>query len=351
MEESKRRRIDSSLEVRTLGSGKHALTVSAQGLGCMGMTAFYGKPVPDEDAVALLKHAAANGVTHWDTAEAYQTKLEDGSIKWNEEVVAKGIAAVGRDSLTIATKYMPRMHGDTLTAEQALEACRASNKRLGITCCDLYYVHRLADKSPVEEQAKAMNAVVEAGLAKFIGVSEFSPKNIRAFHAICPITCVQQEWSLMNRDLEDELVPCCRELGIGIVAYSPLCRSLLAGHVKTVADLGGGSDDLRPSRYGKLAAGNLEKNVELIEEVAKLAKEYDISTSQLSLAWVANQGSDVVPIPGTTKIAHLDENLASRSVVLSPEQLQLIASAVPQEKIVGDRYAGGPVAATFKANL
>merc|ERR1712216_494067 len=138
---------------------------------------------------------------------------------------------------------MPKLHGDTLTAEQALEACRASNRRLGIPHCDLYYVHRLAEKTPVEDQARAMNEVLKAGLAKFIGVSEFSPKNIRAFHAICPITCVQQEWSLMNRDLERELVPCCRELGIGVVAYSPLCRSLLTGAITASEDLKEG--DLR----------------------------------------------------------------------------------------------------------
>eukprot|EP00929_Paragymnodinium_shiwhaense_P112709 TRINITY_DN80977_c0_g1_i1.p1 TRINITY_DN80977_c0_g1~~TRINITY_DN80977_c0_g1_i1.p1 ORF type:complete len:340 (+),score=59.72 TRINITY_DN80977_c0_g1_i1:85-1104(+) len=339
------------METKTLGSGAQALIVSAQGFGCMGITAFYGKPIADEDAVAVMKHAADNGATHWDTAEAYHAKLEDGSIKWNEEVVGKAIAVVGREKLTIATKYQPMMHDNTLTAEQAVEACRASNKRLGIDCCDLYYVHRLAKNTPVEEQAKAMNAVLEAGLAKHIGVSEFSPKTLRAFHAICPVTCVQQEWSLMNRDLEDELVPCCRELGIGIVAYAPLCRSLLSGSVKSSADLGGGADDMRPARYGKLFAGNLEKNAQLIEAVVQIAKDFKVSAAQLSLAWVANQGSDVLPIPGTTKIPHLEENLASRSVVLSSDQMDLIAAAIPQDQIAGDRYAGGPVAATFKENL
>jgi len=305
----------------------------------------------DEDAVALLKHAADHGVTHWDTAEAYHVKMEDGSTKWNEHVVGKAIAVVGREKLTIATKYMPKLHDGKLTEELALATCRASNERLGIECCDLYYVHRIADETPVEEQAKAMNAVLAAGLAKFIGVSEFSPKNVRAFHAICPITCVQQEWSIMNRDLEEELVPVCRELGIGIVAYSPLCRSLLSGSVKTAADLSGGADDSRTSRYGKLANGNLEKNATLIEEVTKIAQENKVSTAQLSLAWVANQGSDVVPIPGTTKIPHLDENLKAWDVVLSKEQLDTIAAAVPQGDIVGDRYAGGPIAGTFRANM
>ena len=335
---------------KVLGSGDAALRVSSQGFGCMGITAFYGKPMPDDEAVALLRHAYENGVTHWDTAEVYQAKLDDGSIKYNEETVGKAIAAVGRANVTVATKYMPTLHDNTLTAAQAVEAARASCARLGVETIDLYYVHRLATGSTCEEQAAAMCAVKEAGLARHIGVSEFSPRNLRAFHALCPVTCVQQEWSLLNRDLEDELVPLCRELGVGIVAYAPLCRSLLGGAVKSSADLGGGGEDARPSRYGRFAPGNLERNAALVDSVVQLAAEHGVSAAQLSLAWVSAQGDDVVPIPGTTKIAHLDDNLAARAVMLTPPQRRALEEAVPQEKVAGDRYGGGD-AGTFKANM
>ena len=233
---------------RTLGSGTAALEVSAQGLGCMGITAFYGKRMEDERAVALLRHAFDRGVTHWDTAEVYTCEAADGSLIYNESVVGKAIAAVGqRECLQIATKYLPTHHSaDAMSAAMVLTACRESCARLGVPSVDLYYVHRLHPAVPVEQQAKAMLAVREAGLAKRIGVSEFSPRNLRAFHAVCEVTCVQQEWSLMTRDLEADLVPVCRELGIGIVAYSPLCRKLLSAEVHSLADLDEG--DLRPMR-------------------------------------------------------------------------------------------------------
>jgi len=323
---------------RTLGSGAYALKTSEQGFGCMGITAFYGKPIPDEDAVALLKHAFARGITHWDTAEAYQVKGEDDSTIYNEDVLRKAIIEVGRENLQIATKYQPSLHDNQITPDLAVEACRASCERLGVDFVDLYYVHRFANMTSVEDQARSMKTVVEAGLAKFIGVSEFGIKNIRAFHDICPITAVQQEWSLMNRDLEEELVPTCRELGIGIVAYSPLCRSLLSGEVKSASDLSGGAADLRASRYGRFAGNNLEQNASLVDEVSKLAADRGVSAAQLSLAWVAHQGSDVVPIPGTTKICHLNENVDSLSLVLSSEDMEVLAAAVPQERVAGDRY-------------
>jgi len=345
--EAKRQRTAAKqASTRTLGSGACALETSEQGFGLMGITAFYGKPMPDDDAVALLKHAFARGITHWDTAEAYQVKGKDDSTIYNEDVLRKAIVEVGRENLQIATKYMPSLHDNELTPELAIAACRASCKRLGVDFVDLYYVHRRATKTSVEDQARSMKAVVEAGLAKFIGVSEFGMQNIRAFHKICPITAVQQEWSLMNRDLEEELVPTCRELGIGIVAYSPLCRSLLSGQVKSASDLKEG--DLRTSRYGRFAGTNLEQNASLVDEVSKLAADRGVSTAQLSLAWVAHQGSDVVPIPGTTKICHLNENVDSISLVLSSEDMELLAAAVPQDSIAGDRYCWANN--TFKDN-
>ena len=337
---------------RILGSGANALEVSAQGFGCMGMTAVYGKPMDDDSAVALLRHAYENGVTHWDTAEVYAAEAEDGSKIYNETVVGKAVAALAaRDKIQLATKYMPSIHSaDDMTEAMVLDACRASCARLGVECVDLYYVHRLHPTVPVEQQARAMKAVRDAGLTRFVGVSEFSPRVLRAFHAICPVTCVQQEWSLMNRDLEAELVPTCRELGIGIVAYSPLCRKILSAEVHSVADLNEG--DLRPTRYGRLQPENLVENAKLAQRVAQLGTERGLTAAQLSLAWVASQGDDVCPIPGTTKIAHLDDNIRARAVKLSAEECALVAAAVPQEEVRGNRYVGDdPKKGTFLENL
>ena len=258
---------------KTLGSGDAAMQSSAQGFGCMGITAFYGKPMPDDDAVALIKHAFAGGITHFDTAELYTATLEDGSTKYNETVVGRAMNEIGLENVQVATKYFPQKHGDTMTPELVKAALTASLERLGMAFVDLYYVHRMHPSVSVEEQAAAMKSVLDAGLCKHVGLSEFAPHNIRAFHAICPVTTVQQEWSLVNRDLEAELVPCCRELGIGIVAYSPLCRSLLSGEVASAADLTGGDDDMRPSRYPRFAPANLAANAEKVTKVAALAAE------------------------------------------------------------------------------
>ena len=305
--------------------------------------------MPDADAVQLLQHAAANGVTFWDTAEVYTCKADDGaSTIYNEVVVGKALAAVGRERVQIATKYMPKIHGSSMTSDTVMAACAASCQRLGVEHVDLYYVHRIHPTVPVEEQAMAMKSVLDRGLAKHIGVSEFSAENLRRFHEVCPVTAVQQEWSLVNRDLENKIVPACRDLGIGIVAYSPLCRSLLSGAIRTAADLSGGDADLRPQRYPRFSAENLPKNSSLVHGVKSLASSRSLSAAQLSLAWVAGQGLDVVPIPGTTKIEHLMENIASQEVDLTKEELDLIAASVPVDKVSGDRYTGGADALTFR---
>lgn len=341
---------------RTLGSGSAALRVSSQGFGCMGMTAFYGTPMSDTDGIALIQHAFQSGITHFDTAEVYQGKDNHNNTLYNEHIVGKGIAAIGiakRNEIQIATKYMPRLHkpDDQMTSQMVVDACRESCQRLGVDYVDLYYVHRLHPTVPVEQQAEAMNAVKAAGLAKHIGVSEFSPKNLKAFHSICPVTCIQQEWSLMNRDLEEDLVPLCRELGIGIVAYSPLCRKLLSGDLKSVNDLQEG--DLRASRYGRLEPGNLSANSVLVDKVAAMAKEKGLTAAQLSLNWVQSQGIDVCPIPGTTSIAHLSDNVAAMKVaMLSQEECNVVAALVPKEEVHGNRYAGNDAKrGTYKSNM
>jgi len=231
---------------------------------------------------------------------------------------------------------MPRLHGNTATPESVLAACRASCERLQVDCVDLYYAHRFCDGVSAEDQAAAFRAVLEAGLARHIGVSEFSSENIRRFHAVCPITAVQQEWSLFNRDLEEALLPTCRELGIGIVAYSPLSRSLLSGDLTSAGDLKAG--DLRTSRYPRLSAENIPKNAAVAQRLRPIAEKKGVSPAQLALAWVTSQGDDVVPIPGTTKIGHLDDNVASLQLSLSRQELEDIASLVPQDDVSGERY-------------
>lgn len=332
---------------RTLGSGGAALRSSALGFGCMGITAFYGEPMADEDAVRLMAHAYANGVTHFDTAEVYTAKAKNGLTIYNETVVGKAVKAIGRENVEVATKYMPALHGKEMNAQTVLAACRASCERLQVEYVDLYYVHRIHPDVPVEEQAFAMKAVVDAGLAKHIGLSEFSPDNLRRFHAICPVACVQQEWSLLNRDLEADLLPTCRELGVGIVAYSPLSRALLTGSLRSAADLKPG--DLRTARYPRLSAENIPKNAAVADRVRATAEKYGVTSAQLALAWVSNQGPDVVPIPGTTSIKNLDANLASRSLLLSEAELAEIAAQVPSELVSGERYHGGAAAGTFRA--
>jgi len=332
---------------RILGTGAHALPSAQLGFGCMGITAFYGNPIPDEQAIAVMKHAYDNGCTHFDTAEMYTAKAPDGSTIYNETVVGKAIKLMDRSKILVATKYMPQVHGDTMTPEQVLEACRASLRRLQLDYVDLYYVHRFHPKVSAEDQARAMKAVLDAGLAKHIGVSEFSPESIRQFHPICPITCVQQEWSLFNRDLEEQLVPTCRELGIGIVAYSPLSRALLTGTVKSAEDLKEG--DLRTSRYPRLSEENIVKNARLVAGLEEIARRKGVSPAQLALAWVLAQGEDVVPIPGTTKISNLDSNIAARNLKLTKQDLEEIERAVPLDQISGDRYHGGD-SNTFKGN-
>lgn len=306
----------------------------------------------DEHAVALLKHVFESGVTHWDTAEVYTCAAPDGSVIYNESVVGRAIASIGqRDKLQIATKYMPTVHSaDEMTVSMVLAACRASCARLGVASVDLYYVHRLHPTVPVEQQAQAMLAVREAGLARRIGVSEFSPNKLRAFHAICEVTCVQQEWSLMNRDLEEDLVPVCRELGIGIVAYSPLCRKLLSAQVHSLEDLNEG--DLRPTRYGRLQPENLAANGRLADRVAELGRARGLTAAQLSLAWVQSQGDDVCPIPGTTSPAHFDDNVqAACRLPLTEEERELVAAAVPAAAVQGTRFAGSATQFTYKENL
>ncbi|KAH8939843.1 hypothetical protein BDL97_15G057700 [Sphagnum fallax] len=309
--------------------GSQGLEVSAQGLGCMGMSAFYGPPKADEDMIHLIRHAMELGVTFFDTADAY------GPFT-NEILLGKAIKGI-RDKVQIATKfafYQDENGNRSIRGEpEYVQACcEASLKRLDVECIDLYYQHRLDPKVPIEITVGEMKKLVEEGKVKYLGLSEASASEIRRAHAVHPITAVQVEWSLWVRDIEDEVIPTCRELGIGVVPYSPLGRGFLAG--VRPDQLGDG--DFRKHFVPMLQGENFEKNKVYLQRVMEIAEQKNCSPNQLALAWVQHKGA--VPIPGTTKKANLESNVASLFIKLSDKELEELEAAVPREGIVGDRY-------------
>ncbi len=319
------------MQKRKLGQG---LEVSAQGLGCMGMSDFYG--VRDEDtAIKTIHHALDRGITFLDTADMY------GPFT-NEILVGRAIAP-RRDSVVVATKFgnerdeTGRLIGINGNPDYVRKACDASLKRLNIDHIDLYYQHRVDKNVPIEETWGAMKGLVESGKVRHLGISEAGAETIRKANAVHPITAVQTEWSLWSRDVEDNgVLATVRELGIGFVAYSPLGRGFLTGEIRSVDDLD--QSDVRRS-HPRFLGENFAKNLELVERVKEIAQKKGVTPSQLALAWVLAQGSDVVPIPGTKRIKYLDENIDALDVELSSEDLQLIDAAAPKGATAGDRYA------------
>uniref|UniRef100_A0A061SAS7 Putative aldo-keto reductase 1-like n=1 Tax=Tetraselmis sp. GSL018 TaxID=582737 RepID=A0A061SAS7_9CHLO len=308
-----------------------------QGFGCMGITAFYGQPLPEEEGVKLLKEVFAAGVRHFDTAEIYRSNAFQGkpdeNTKFNETVVGKFAAEVGREKVFIATKLFPGLHGDDkMTTDDVLKAVDDSLKRLGSDYIDLYYLHRLPSNLDVTVFMTACKTLVEAGRIKHIGLSEAGPAKIREADAIHKVSYVQQEWSLITRNLEESVVPTCRELAITVVAYSPLARNLLTGVVtEPPADWRANMPRYSPE--------NLKKNVELVAQISALAEKNNCTAAQLSLAWLfakaAALGVNMIPIPGTTKVKHAMDNIASEKVSLSPEEvakLEEIGAAVAGER-------------------
>ncbi|HEY3292201.1 MAG TPA: aldo/keto reductase [Candidatus Nanopelagicaceae bacterium] len=319
------------MQKRKLGQG---LEVSAEGLGCMGMSDFYG--VRDEEsAIATIHHALDRGINFLDTADMY------GPFT-NEILVGRAIKS-RRDSVILATKFgnerdeTGRYIGINGTPEYVRKACDASLKRLGVDFIDLYYQHRVDKKVPIEETWGAMKGLVESGKVRHLGISEASSETIRKANAVHPITAVQTEWSLWTRDVEENgILETVRELGIGFVAYSPLGRGFLSGEIRSIDDLDPG--DVRRT-HPRFQGDNFVKNLELVDRVKEIAEKKGITPSQLALAWVLAQGNDVVPIPGTKKIKYLDENIDALDVVLTPADLQLIDAAAPKGVTAGDRYA------------
>ncbi|WP_395657636.1 aldo/keto reductase [Nocardioides sp.] len=313
------------------------MTVSALGLGCMGMSEFYGTG-DETEAVATIHRALDLGVTFLDTADMY------GPFT-NEQLVGKAVAG-RRDQVQLATKFGNERRPDGSRVgingrpEYVHAACDASLQRLGVDHIDLYYQHRVDRSVPIEETVGAMKELVDAGKVRHLGLSEASPDTIRRAHAVHPITALQTEYSLFTRDLEDEILPTIRELGIGLVPYSPLGRGILTGAITSEDSLD--EDDSRRSAYfPRLNGEGLRANLRLVDRVRAIAEEKGCTPGQLALAWVLAQGGPdlgVAPIPGTKRVRYLEENVGAAEVTLSADDLAALDEAVPRDAVVGARY-------------
>ena len=319
-----------SLPTRKLGPG---LDVSALGLGCMGMSEFYGT-ADEATAIETIHRALELGVTFFDTADIY------GPFT-NERLVGKAIGG-RRGEVVLATKFGNERRDDGTfvringTPEYVAKACDASLQRLGVDHIDLYYQHRVDPATPIEETVGAMAELVREGKVGHLGLSEAAPATIRRAQAVHPITALQSEYSIWTREPEAEVLATVRELEIGFVAYSPLGRGFLSGTIRSLDDLPEGDTFRRD--LPRLQEGNIEHNLSLVDRVGQLAAEKGASTGQLALAWVLAQGGDIVPIPGTTKIGHLEDNVAALEIELTEDDLARLDEAVPVGVTAGDRY-------------
>jgi aryl-alcohol dehydrogenase-like predicted oxidoreductase len=322
------------METRKLGT--QGLEVSAEGLGCMGMSEFYGQG-DEAESLATIALALDTGVTLLDTADMYGRGA-------NEQLVGQAIAE-RRDEVVLATKFgivrdpeNPKQRGYNGRPDYVHQACDASLRRLATDHIDLYYQHRVDPDVPIEETVGAMAELVEAGKVRFIGLSEAGAETIRRAHAVHPISALQSEYSLWTRDLEEEILPVLRELGIGLVAYSPLGRGFLTGAISSPSDFA--EDDFR-AHNPRFQGENFKKNLELVERVQEVAREKGCSPGQLALAWVMAQSkepTEVVPIPGTKRRKYLEENVEATEISLNDEELARIDEVAPHGAAAGQRY-------------
>jgi aryl-alcohol dehydrogenase-like predicted oxidoreductase len=312
--------------------GSQGLKVSQIGLGCMGMSEFYGH-ADDTESDKAIKKAYESGIIFFDTSDMY------GPYK-NEILVGKALKAF-RKNVVIATKFGimrtedPNIRGVNGRPEYVKTSCDGSLKRLGTDYIDLYYLHRVDPNTPIEDTVGAMGELVKEGKVKYIGLSEASAVTLRRAHKEHPITALQTEYSLWTRDPEDEILPTVKELGIGFTAYSPLGRGFLTGRFKTIDDLDEGDYRRHSPRF---QGENFEKNLKLVDKINDIAKKRRIKPSLLALAWVLNQGDFIFPIPGSTKISHIEENIEATSIRLTKEELDQIDEMIPKGAASGPRY-------------
>ncbi len=315
--------------------GTQGLDCSAMGLGCMGMSEFYGDRSDQGESVATIHRALELGVNFLDTADMYGPHT-------NEQLVGKAIKGK-RDQFVIATKFGlvrdandPLKRGVNGRPEYVRASVEGSLKRLGIDTIDLYYQHRVDTNTPIEDTVGAMADLVRQGKIRYIGLSEAGAETLRRAYAVHPISALQTEYSLWSREPEDEIIPACRALGIGFVPYAPLGRGFLTGAIKSIEDIR--SDDFRRTSP-RFQGENFEKNLELVRHIGALAAEKGCTPSQLALAWVLAQGDDMVPIPGTKRRQFLEENVGAIRVALTHADLERIDEIAPKGVAAGDRYA------------
>ncbi|KAK8689573.1 hypothetical protein V6N13_088287 [Hibiscus sabdariffa] len=332
-----------SVKLPRVKLGTQGLEVSKLGFGCMGLSGIYNDPVPDDVGISIIKHAFTRGITFFDTSDIYGPET-------NEILVGKALKQLPREQVQLATKFgivkMDLAAGIAIngTPEYVRASVEASLRRLDVEYIDLYYQHRVDTKTPIEDTMGELKRLVEEGKIKYIGLSEASPETIRRAHAVHPITAVQMEWSLWTRDIEDEIVPLCRELGIGIVPYSPLAHGFFGGRAVVESVPKNSLLAIHPRFQGQ----NLDRNKKLYLKIEKLAQKHGCTPAQLALAWVLHQGDDVAPIPGTTKIRNLDSNIDALRLKLTEEDSKEITDTIPLKEIAGTRAPDGFSHLTWK---